>query len=213
MTRTLIRIVRYLFALLVLAAISWQLFDKIDVAGFSVVNFFSFFTILSNMLAAGVFLAQPWSASREHLASLLRGAAVVYMATTGVVYALLLAPLEANVGITAPWVDAVLHQIMPIAVVLDWLLVPPRNKLPRKAILVWMTFPVVYLAYSLVRGHFTTWYPYPFLNPSNEGYAQVALYAVLVAGIIGLVTVATRWAGNNLKKPTTTKSAKKNSRL
>jgi hypothetical protein len=45
-----------------------------------------------------------------------------------------------------------------------------------------MAFPLVWLAYTLVRGPIVDWYPYPFLNPANVGgYVGVTAYCIAIA--------------------------------
>ena len=90
------------------------------------------------------------------------------MVVTGLVYAVLLAPASADVGLTEPWVDAVVHEVAPVLVLLDWLVDPPGRRLSVRAGRArWLIFPAVYLVYSLVRGPIADWYPYPFLDPDH----------------------------------------------
>ena len=45
-------------------------------------------------------------------------------------------------------------------------------------------FPLLYLAYVLIRGAVVDWYPYPFLNPARVGgYGGVALHALGIAAL------------------------------
>jgi hypothetical protein len=62
---------------------------------------------------------------------------------------------------------------------LDWWFASRAPIEPRRA-LRWMAIPLVYLAYSLIRGPLAgDWYPYPFVNPTRDGgYARVALVSV-----------------------------------
>jgi hypothetical protein len=53
----------------------------------------------------------------------IRGAVTFLMVVTGIVYAALLANEE--VGLTAAWVDAVLHQVIPAVLLADWPCFPP----------------------------------------------------------------------------------------
>jgi len=90
---------------------------------------------------------------------MLRGAASLYMAITGIVFSVLLAGLD--VELTAvPWDNTVLHYIMPVVVVADWVIDLPGTRIAFKSALVWLAFPLTYVAYSLIRGHLTGWYPY-----------------------------------------------------
>jgi hypothetical protein len=118
------------------------------------------------------------------------------MTVTLVVFALLLAGTD--VDVTLPWVDTVVHRIMPIAVIVDWLIDPPRHRIPVRTSLVWLAYPLVWTGYTLVRGALTGWYPYPFLDPANGGYATAAVYvvAIYVFGIALCALVA--WVGSTI---------------
>ena len=187
---------RIAFGVLAIAAIVTQFSIGLDKPGFKPWNFFSFFTIQSNILAALVLLLTAartlsgWAVSNRQ--DLVRGAAVAYMATTGIVYDVLLADIQADLQLTEPWVDWVLHRLMPLVMAADGLLVPPSRALRVRACLVWMAYPLLYLVYSLIRGPIVDWYPYPFLDPDEAGgYAGVAAVsigiAILFAGLIWLV--------------------------
>lgn len=183
----LLQLARLCLAVLVLAAIGQQL--ALHAAHhFSFANFFSYFTVLSNLFAALVLLVSasvPTLSERPWL-SLLRYASAVQMAIVGLVFALLLRNLD--VGLMQAWINTVLHYLMPVAVVLDWLLAPPPSPLARKALSKALVLPALYLVYTLLRGQQTGWFPYPFLNPANVGgSAGVALYAAAIA--LGFVLV------------------------
>jgi hypothetical protein len=75
----------------------------------------------------------------------------------------------------------VLHKIVPVLVVADWCLDPPRSSLTYGSSLIALAFPVVWLVFTMVRGLMADWYPYPFLDPGQPGgYAAVALYSVVI---------------------------------
>ncbi len=188
-----LRICRALLALATLAAIGY---DVAEGPGVSDTDYFSYFTVLSNLFAVAVLLYGALHPARERsrTVELLRGAAVVYILTTGIVYLVLLS----GHAPAYPWVNAILHYVMPVAMALDWLLEPPRVLLdPVRTVLLWMAFPVVYILYTLARGAIVDWYPYLFVNPHRSGgYLLVAGDCVAVGvGIIALI-VATTWTGN-----------------
>ena len=196
----MITIVRLFFATLALTAIVQQLVLHIA-ANFSVVNFFSYFTNLSNFLAAVVLLISVFGRSAMSAATLdmLRYASVVNMTVVGLVFAALLRNVD--LGSLLPWVNFVLHYVMPVVIVLDWLLQPAAAKLQIKHLGIAFVFPALYLGYTVLRGASVGWYPYPFLNPANVGgYGGVVLYA---AGITVTFFVAA-WVllaiGNRLSK-------------
>ncbi len=164
-----------------------------------VTNFFSFFTILSNVSAfvvlaiVGVrFFARRrrLDADPPALATVLAWVST-YMVVTGVVYNLLLRglPLQPE---TVPWSNEILHVWGPLFLLLDLLLGPGRRRLPWTAALGTAIFPIAWIAYTLVRAPLITnpttgeasWYPYPFLNPANGGWGGVAAYIVVIAVFI-----------------------------
>lgn len=164
------------------------------IPGFNPVNFWSFFTIESNLLAASLFLITAVLLARgkhtERLA-MLRGAATLFMTITGIIYVLLLAGLDVQTPV--PWVNTVLHYIMPAVVLLDWLIDPPKKPISAKQALWWLIFPAAYLVYSLIRGHFTGWYPYPFLNPTDDGYAGVTVVSAVIAASALAIAMLLAW--------------------
>ncbi len=181
-----IRTYRIAFALLTTVAIVYQFSVRAALGDFDPVNFFSFFTIQSNIFAVVVFVLAALRPDPDEEASptwdLVRGAAVAYMTTTFVVYGLLLTGYNDALQTSVPWVNNVLHRIFPLVLLIDWVLRPPRHLLTFRRALIWMVFPLAYLAYSLLRGPLVGWYPYPFLDPRNAGgYPLVVLYGVGIA--------------------------------
>lgn len=169
-------------------------------------NFFSYFTIQSNIIVAVVFaiaaVIQLRRGGREPLwLDRVRGAATVYISITGAVYALLLSNIDVNTPL--PWANVVLHYIVPIVTVIDWLLDLPERTIEFRPALVWLAYPIVYLAYSLIRGPIADWYPYPFLNPEPHGYGYVAVMSICVAIaatiFVAVVAGATRLPGRILR--------------
>ena len=129
----------------------------------------------------------------------MRGAAVLYVLITAIVYELLLARLDALRHITPALNNWVLHRIVPLVMLCDWLYVEPRSPIARRSAFAWLGFPVVYLGYTLVRGALENWYPYPFVDPRPHGYLPVAIQCSLIAlGAAGLA-LGIRWIGNHAR--------------
>jgi hypothetical protein len=191
LSKPVLRVCRALLALAAFTAIG---FEVAAGPGVSDGDYFSYFTVLSNLFAAAMLLYGALSPVRTGTVELLRGAAVVYILTTGIVYLLLLS----GHAPTYPWANAILHYLMPIAVTLDWLLQPPHMRLePARTVVRWMAFPLAYIVYTLARGAIMGWYPYFFVNPHRAGGYLLVTGDVLAVGIgiVGLVG-ATTWAGN-----------------
>jgi hypothetical protein len=179
-SRSALALYRLVFSLLALAAIVVQLADLAAKDVLNPVNYFSYFTIESNLIGVAVFLigAATWRAPRSSTMDLARGGSVVYLTITFVVFAVLLSGTDVDTAI--PWVDTTLHKIFPIAVIADWLIDSPVARLSLRRSLVWLVYPLVWLVYTLVRGAVVGWYPYPFLNPANGGYPSVAVYVMVI---------------------------------
>jgi hypothetical protein len=112
------------------------------------------------------------------------------MTMTGVIYAVLLAPASADVGLTAQWVDVIVHEVGPLVVFVDWILAPPERRPVLRDIGAWLVFPVVYVVYSLIRGPIADWYPYPFLDPNLDGGAgKVAITIVILVPCVALLAI------------------------
>lgn len=182
---------RLFFSALTGVAITTQLAASLPREGFRLVNFFSFFTIESNIIALISFLLTGVAALEgARRFTLLRGAATLYMTTTLITYHLLLRGLEASLQTTVPWVNLVLHYLMPAAVLADWFFDSPVVSISFRRALRWLLFPSAYVVYTLIRGPLARWYPYPFLNPEGQGYTGVALTcAVMLTGMVVLTAL------------------------
>jgi hypothetical protein len=97
------------------------------------------------------------------------------------------------------WVDTVVHKIMPIVIAVDWLIDPPAVRIAARRSLLWVVYPMAWVAYTMIRGALVGWYPYPFLDPSPAGYGPVAITVgiIFVAGVALALFVA--WIGNVLR--------------
>lgn len=198
------------------ASVATTLADGRDL-GTVIANFFSFFTILSNTLSVGVLAwaglaglrraSAPGGARAVESAPLAVALASVstYMVITGVVYNTLLRSLELPQGSEpVPWSNEVLHLIGPLFLVADVLFAPFRRALPWRAVAAIIVFPLVWVAYTLVRGPLVTnpvsgapyGYPYPFLNPNNPGgWGSVWVYIAIIAVAFVLVASVIVWIG------------------
>ena len=178
------------FALLGFSAVVTEIATLIERGLFNPFNFFSYFTIQSNIFAFAILILSALATASNRGSNnlnLLRGAATLYMAVTGIVFAVLLAGVEGSVLTAAPWDNIVLHYIMPMALLVDWFVDKPNKSITLKKALVWLIYPVAYIIYSLTRGHFVNWYPYPFLNPNTNGYISVLLTGLGIAVLTSII--------------------------
>lgn len=187
---TILRVARAALAVLDLLAVAVALAHGTGSMG----NFLSYFTIQSNLAAIVVLAVAALGRPSTRAWAWIRGAATFCMVVTGIVYAVLLAGHD--VGVIDPWVNTVLHQVMPAALLLDWVLLGPAVRTPRRT-LWWLALPLVFFAYSLVRGPLADFYPYPFLDPRLPGgYLRVAAYAAVLAVMMAAVALAVGAVGD-----------------
>jgi uncharacterized membrane protein len=187
---TLLAYMRIGFGVLILVAFVVQMDHTVQRGG-DLVNFFSFFTIQSNLLAALILLTigagMLTSQKPRRWFAFLRGGMTLYMVITGIVFALLLSGLEQRLQVTIPWVNMVFHQLIPVVVLLDWVLFPPQFRFTFRQAIWWLVFPVAYLVYTLIRGPVVNWYPYPFLDAPQVGWPYVIVVCLFIAvGAAGL---------------------------
>jgi hypothetical protein len=136
-----------------------------------------YFTILTNLLCAVCMTAVCFSRFVDRPSPNLLSATTLYIATVGMTYALLLSHLFSFEG--SPWLaDRLLHYVIPVAFVVYWLIFVPKGTLRWTAPIVWLIYPLAYLAFSLVRGALSGWYPYPFINVATLGYRAALLNAL-----------------------------------
>ncbi len=134
-----IRFLRVLFGLLTLAALFRQL--AIHLAqGFSLGNFLSYYTILSNFFAGCVLLLSAFVTISTRRVDTLRFISVVNMTLVGIVFVTLLR--EADLGQLLPWVNSVHHYLMPVVVLADWLAIPPRGRIEKRDVFTSLSFPL-----------------------------------------------------------------------
>ena len=167
------------------------------------VNFFSFFTVLTNTLVVVVLsyavVHRDSAAKRFFLAPRVSSAIAVSIVLVSLAYNLLLRHLWQPQGFQFI-ADELLHDVMPLLFVVYWWRCVPKGVLRFKHIGLWVLYPLVYFAYVLLRGDMLGQYQYPFIDVGTLGYPQVFMNAggiltgfVLIAlAVVGLDKVLTR---------------------
>ena len=163
-------------------------------------SFFSYFTVLSNTLVATVLTCELTSresaARRWFLQPWVSSGVAVSITVVGLAYSVLLRHLWHPEG--WQWLaDELMHDVMPLLFLGYWWFCVPKGLVRWGHIALWVIYPLVYFAYSLLRGHLLATYPYPFIDVDKLGYPQVFINAGgLLAGfvVIALWVVALdRW--------------------
>jgi hypothetical protein len=152
-----------------------------------VLRFFSYFTIQSNLLAAGTALALIARPERDGRAwRVLRIAAIVGMTVTFMTYMVVLRPIVHLAG-PARLADIGFHYMAPVLTVAGWYLFGPWPRIDISSLLRHLLWPSTYLAYILGLGALTGWYPYPFIDVAKIGYPRALLNALAVTTLLLVV--------------------------
>jgi hypothetical protein len=102
------------------------------------------------------------------------GAITVYILVVGITYNLLLRSLWNPEGLQ--WVvDELLHSVIPVLFFVYWWIFRSRAALLWKNIFPWLLFPLFYCIYTLIRGHLSGYYPYPFMDAGQLGMSKVLI--------------------------------------
>lgn len=139
-------------------------------------RFFSYFTILSNLGVTLVCLGALRGGGGLSTRARVRGAVALYIGVTGLIYVLILRHLWQPQGLQW-WADTGLHYAAPALYLGWWLLAAPHGRLNLRDAVAWLLFPLLYLAWALLRGAWLGEYPYPFIDAGQLGYARTAINA------------------------------------
>lgn len=143
-------------------------------------RFFGYFTVLTNLLVAislSVRLLFPLSRAGKFFSAFPVSTAIaVYIFIVGLGYNILLRHLWQPQGLQFA-ADELLHDIVPGLYVLYWLFLVKKEKLQWKYLFTWLSYPLIYLCYALLRGAIDGWYPYPFINVKEIGYGKLLINA------------------------------------
>ena len=154
-----------------------------------------FFTNQTNLLFAFVML---WAGAASLVRGVqppawLKGCVTLYMAITGLVAWLVLPPATMGpetvmvLGLATP---TIVHVITPIMAGVDFLLFDAHRRFAWHYVFSWMIYFPLYLAFVLLRAAMLpdaplpngSLYPYPFVDVSQLGWAQLGMNAVTYLG-------------------------------
>ena len=157
------------------------------------IRFLSFFTILTNSLVAIYFSFTVVKEKAGFLSGINKPgtltAVTVYITIVGLVYQILLRPIWDPQGLQRI-IDELLHSVIPLSVICFWFFYEKKSLLKYNQIPWWLIYPLGYLVFILIRGSFSGFYPYPFVDVVNLGFIQVLInsagFVLLFSGVSGL---------------------------
>lgn len=169
-------------------------------AAATVLNVFCYFTVQSNVLVALVSLLLARRPARtSELFRVVRLMALVGIVVTFAVYHVVLAPLHRLTG-WAELANQLLHTVSPLMCLVGWVVFGPRGWADRRTAGWSLLFPACWTVFTMIRGPIVDFYPYPFIDPGQQGYLQVTVNCVLVLLVILAVTAAAVLADRALSR-------------
>lgn len=151
----------------------------------TIIRFFSFFTILTNTLVALYFTNKITKNLSIFNKKRALTAITSFILIVGLVYQIILRATWNPTGLQLI-VDELLHTLIPFYMLIYWLLYAEPSNFKLKPILPWLAYPIIYIVCIILRGEFSGFYPYPFLNVSKIGFQQsiINISIILIVSLI-----------------------------
>ena len=157
----------------------------------ALIYFFTFFTILSNIMVVLVYASDLWprEAMRWFRSPVTRGMTAAAITLVGLFYHFVLASTWDPQGLFKV-ADISLHYATPIFFVLWWVLFVWHGKLKFADVPLMLLPPTIWLVFAMIRGAIISEYPYPVLEAHKLGYGPVAInILVILAGFTLLCAI------------------------
>ena len=201
------RIIGLSGALLAWFAIIMQLYlmmeNRVAPVPETLLRFFAFFTIDTNIIVAlcftFIFLGNNTRLGRFFSKASTVTAITVYITIVGIVYNVILRSTWDPQG-TQKLVDELLHSVIPVLFIIFWLIFVPLEQLKWKNAFPWLIYPIIYMAYAILHGAITEFYPYPFVDVNDLGYSEALWNAGGVLLIILLLSCSLIATGKLTKR-------------
>ena len=158
----------------------------------TIIRFFSFFTILTNILVALYFTSKVFNLKGlvfDIFSKTASSTAITsFILIVGLVYQIVLRKIWDPKGMQMI-VDELLHTIIPVYMLGYWFFTIQKENLKLKNLFYWLFYPAIYLLVVMIRGHFSHYYPYPFLNLDQIGLQKVIVNILVVIIITLLIMI------------------------
>lgn len=167
------------------------------------IRFFSYFTILTNSIVVLYYTVMAFDRRENNLIYInkpgILTSITAYITIVGLVYQVLLRQLWEPHGLQK-LVDELLHTFIPVGVILFWYLYENKTEVKYIQIFKWLIYPLVYLIYILVRGNFSNFYPYPFVDVNHLGLEKVIINSLLLIALFISISVLYIRIGKLIRK-------------
>ncbi len=193
--RKILPYLRLATSLALLASVIWQVSDRLIHNVFRPGEYFAYLTIQSSLIAAVILavagVRELQGKADTKVLTLARLSTASYAIIVGVVYNALLRgtvvlPGDPDYGYDWPVApNEILHVWGPLFIFLDFVLTITVTKLKFKQIFWVLLYPLAWLAFTVIRGLITGWWPYNFLNPNLGGGATgVGIFVVEIMAFL-----------------------------
>lgn len=158
----------------------------------TIIRYFSFFTILSNLIVAismTVLLISPSGKWGRFFAKASTLTAIsVYITVVGITYNVILRFLWAPTGFQR-LVDELLHLVVPVLFIIFWIVCVPKRDLKWGMVFPWLIYPVLYMVWTVIHGAFSNYYPYPFIDVGKLGYGKALINTALILALFIFISL------------------------
>lgn len=162
--------------------------------------YYSFFTVLSNLLLALGCAILVFKPKCEHyLFNVIRLAGLVGIIITALVYNLMLRGIHKVPNETLRFANESLHVVIPMLGMISWLIWGPFRRINLKVIVGAFGLLLLYGIYIFTRGYYTGLYPYPFINVARIGYLKTFYAAGAIAVLFVLLSLIL-WATERIRR-------------
>ena len=168
-----------------------------------IIRYFSYFTLNSNLVLAlciTFLLFEPVGKVSAFFSSqAFQTAVAVYIFIVGLIYNTVLRFLWSPQGLQMV-LDELQHLVNPLLFILYWVFFSNKAQLPRNSFWYWLIFPLVYIFLVLLRGGFSGFYPYPFLDVAKLGFNAVLSNCIAITLFVIVTAAIFQAIGNYVAK-------------
>lgn len=168
----------------------------------AIVRFFSYFTHTTNIIVAIYFTCIAVLGNGPNKLINKPGtltAVTTYITIVGGVYNIILRRTWHPEGYQLI-VNEIFHSVVPVLTIIFWCLYEKTKSVKYSEIFKWTIYPLIYLLCILLRGHFSHFYPYDFINVTKIGTSKVLVNSVTLILVVLLVSALYLFIGKKVIK-------------
>jgi len=175
----------------------------------STIQFFSYFTILTNLFVT-IYCTNQLLRPNEKSTSILNKpetltALMVFIMIVGLVYHVALKPIWNPEGVQMI-LSEICHTFIPLGTFILWIISDNKKTIELMRLLKWLLYPVVYIVFVLIRGNFSNFYPYPFLDVQTLGIGKVLTNNLFLLVVMAVFLILFHFIGKKFSKKTDVKN-------